>query len=137
MEKCRGLGGVYVVDTGVDNPTNTGIASLDLSRQTIADGGAVTITAAVDGTGVEGELAQTVDLFVISSAGKRVPRGAAEVKLVGESAATVSLEGRGSRFLFYRQRQRIKPERLEPFLSEGLDLLEMFAKSGDGNLGSH
>ena len=95
VEKCPWLGGVYVVDTGVDNPTNTGIASLDLSRQTIADGGAVTITAAVDGTGVKGELAQTVDLFVISSAGKRVPRGSAEVKLVGESAATVSLVADG------------------------------------------
>jgi hypothetical protein len=53
------------------------------------------------------------------------------------SQAAVSLEGRGSRFLFYRQRQRIKPERLEQFLSEGLDVLQMFARSGDGNLGPH
>ena len=95
VEKCPWLGGVYVVDTGVDHPTNTGIASLDLSRQTIADGGAVTITAAVDGTGVEGDVARTVDLFVISAAGKRIPRGSAEVKLVGEAAATVSLVADG------------------------------------------
>ena len=53
------------------------------------------------------------------------------------SAATVSLEGRGSRFLFYRQRQRIKPDRLEQFLSEGLAMLDMFEKSADGNLGHH
>ena len=53
------------------------------------------------------------------------------------SQATVSLEGRGGRFLFYRQRQRIKPDRLEQFLSEGLAMLDMFEKSADGNLGHH
>ncbi len=95
VEKCPWLGGVYVVHTGVDKPVNIGIASLDLSRQTIADGGAVTITAAVDGIGLKGEVAQTVDLFVISATGKRVPRGSAEVKLVGEAAATVSLVADG------------------------------------------
>ncbi len=70
--------------------------------------------------------------------------GAAVIALLGvdqwqaiTSAATVSLEGRGSRFLFYRQRQRIKPDRLEQFLSEGLAMFDMFEKSTDGDLGHH
>lgn len=95
VEECPWLGGVYVVDTGVAKPVNTGIASLDLSRQTVADGGAVTITAAVNGTGLKGEVAQTVDLVVLNAAGQRVPRGSAEVKLMGESEATVSLVADG------------------------------------------
>jgi len=95
VEECPWLGGVYVVDTGVAKPINTGIASLDVSRQTVADGGAVTITAAVNGTGLNGEVAQTVDLVVLNAAGQRVPRGSAEVKLMGESEATVSLVADG------------------------------------------
>jgi len=95
VEERPWLGGVYVVDTGVTKPVNTGIASLDLSRQTVADGGAVTITAAVNGTGLKGEVAQTVDLVVLNAAGQRVPRGSAEVKLVGESEATASLVADG------------------------------------------
>ena len=95
VEKCPWLGGIYVVDTGVANPVNTGIASLDLSRQRVADGGAVTITAAIDGIGHEGEVALTVDLLVINAAGKRVPRGSTEVKLMGGAAATASLVADG------------------------------------------
>ncbi len=95
VEACPWLGGIYVVDTGVAKPVNTGIASLDLSRQRVADGGAVTITATIDGMGHDGELARTVDLLVVNQAGKRVPRGSAEVKLVGGAAATVSLVADG------------------------------------------
>jgi len=95
VEKCSWLGGIYVVDTGVANPVNTGIASLDLSRQTVADGGAVTITAAVDGVGLEGDVSRTVDLFVVNAAGQRVPRGSAEVKLVEGAASTASLVADG------------------------------------------
>ena len=53
------------------------------------------------------------------------------------SQARGSLEARGGRFLYYRQRQRIKPDQLEQFLSEGLEMFAMFEKSADGNLGPH
>lgn len=95
IEKCSWLGGLYIVDTGVAEPMNVGIASLDLSRQTVADGGAVTITAAIDGVGLEANLSRTVDLFVNNAAGKAVPRGSAEVKLQEGSAATVTLVADG------------------------------------------
>ena len=45
------------------------------------------------------------------------------------SQSIVSLEGRGDRFLFYRQRQRIDPDQLEQFLAEGLELFTLFAGS--------
>lgn len=43
------------------------------------------------------------------------------------SQSTVSLEARGNRFLFYRQRQRVNPEQLEQFLAEGLELFTLLA----------
>ena len=95
IEKCPWLGGLYVVDTGVADPMNVGIASLDLSRQTVADGGAVTITATIDGIGLQGEVSRTVDLLVINAAGKTVPRGSTEVKLRGASAATATFVADG------------------------------------------
>ncbi len=95
VDKRPWLGGVYLVDTGVEQPVNTGIASLDLSRQTIADGGAVTLTAVIDGVGLDGEALRTVDLFINNATGKLVPRGTSEVKLSPGAASTVSLVADG------------------------------------------
>ena len=95
VESCPWLGGIYIVDTGVSDPVNSGIASLDLSRQTVAEGGAVTITATVDGTGLSGEVDRTVDLLVVNASGKPVPRGSAAVKLKVGAASTISLVADG------------------------------------------
>ncbi|MEE3373407.1 MAG: hypothetical protein VX346_28985 [Planctomycetota bacterium] len=46
-----------------------------------------------------------------------------------ETLSPISCECRGDRFLFYRQRQRVRPDQLEQLLAEGLDLCKLFPSS--------
>jgi len=70
---------LYVIDIGVENPTNTQISSLELSQQTIPIGGTLLIEASIDSTGTP-QTEQTVELYVQNESGKLIKQGQRTVK---------------------------------------------------------
>ena len=45
-----------------------------------------------------------------------------------ERQSSISCEGRGDQLIYYRQRQRINADQLDRFLTEGIELLALFAR---------
>ena len=46
-----------------------------------------------------------------------------------QSQQKISIEGSGNQIIFYRHRNRIKPEEVESFMEEGFQVLDQFLRS--------
>ena len=78
---------LYVIDVGVENPTNTALSRVELSQQTVPVGGTLLVQAAVETlSGQSSE--QTVELYVQNESGKLIKRGQKPVKIDSEGGRT-------------------------------------------------
>jgi len=80
---------VYLIDVGVDEPTNIGIANLRLSSQTLPAGGDLTVEVTVEGVGTE-SAEPAVELHVQNDNGSLVKREQRAVAVSGGSASSVT-----------------------------------------------
>jgi uncharacterized membrane protein len=80
---------VYLIDVGVVKPTNLGISSLRISRQTVPVGGRLVVEATIDATGIA-EAPQTVELYVQNSSGKPVKQGESPVSLDSKAGTRIA-----------------------------------------------
>ncbi|MCH7688511.1 MAG: VWA domain-containing protein, partial [Planctomycetes bacterium] len=81
---------LYVIDVGVENPTNTSLSTVELSQQTVSVGGILLVEAAVETIGSQPS-EQTVELYVQNESGKLIKQGQQPVKIAAEgSRATVT-----------------------------------------------
>ncbi|QDT50917.1 hypothetical protein Pan258_49990 [Symmachiella dynata] len=79
LERLAALG-VYLIDVGVEEPSNTSLTDLRLSSQTVPQGGVVTVDAAVTGTGT-GSGAKTVGISIQGPAGEMIDQGSSDVQV--------------------------------------------------------
>jgi hypothetical protein len=86
--------GVYVIDVGVEKPSNVGISGVKLSENVISQGSELIVQGTVEGTG-EGESKPTVELWIENETGKLVKRGQSTVTLRGSEAGTAQFSVRG------------------------------------------
>ena len=89
LERLKWVG-VYVIDVGELAPHDVGITDIRLSRQSVAEGSALTIEAALSAIGVE-ESEKTVELSLIGRDGKLIPQGKQSVKVGGQQGARVQI----------------------------------------------
>ncbi|HLQ45298.1 MAG TPA: BatA domain-containing protein, partial [Planctomycetaceae bacterium] len=80
----------YVIDVGETHPKDVGITEVLLSRQSVPDGGTLTIDATLSAIGVE-ESERTVELSLQSRDGKLVKQRQQPVKIGGQTGAKVRL----------------------------------------------
>lgn len=81
---------VYVIDIGELAPHDVGITDIRFSRQSVAEGSALTIEAALSAIGVE-ESEKTVELSLLGRDGKLIPQGKQPVKVGGQQGARVQI----------------------------------------------
>jgi hypothetical protein len=74
---------LYVIDVGVENPTNTSFSKVELSQQTVSTGGTLRIQAALESIGSQPS-EQTVELYVQNESGKLIKQGQRTVKIDAE-----------------------------------------------------
>ncbi len=79
LERLAALG-VYLIDVGVEEPSNTSLTDLRLSSQTVPQGGVVTVDAAVTGTGT-GSGVKTVGISIQGPAGEMIDQGSSDVQV--------------------------------------------------------
>lgn len=77
---------IYLIDVGIADPTNLGITSLKLARQTVSTGGQLVVEAAVEATG-RSETQQVLELFLQNENGNLVKQGQTAVPVNPQSAA--------------------------------------------------
>jgi hypothetical protein len=82
--------GVYVIDVGETAPLDLGITDLSLSRQTIPEGGLLTIDATVSVVGLE-ESEKTIELLLRGRDGQLIKQGQQTIKVGGQQGARVPL----------------------------------------------
>src|SRR5205823_2759404 len=88
LEQMPGVN-VYIIDVGVQAPTNVALTELVLSDQTLPVGSPLDLRVAVSATGIEpGE--RVVELWVENSGGKPVKLDQTSVKIDPATAATAS-----------------------------------------------
>ncbi|MGH7202112.1 MAG: vWA domain-containing protein, partial [Planctomycetaceae bacterium] len=68
---------VYLIDVGVEQPTNVAVAALTLSRQTVPQGGQLIVRAEIDATGSAPQ--QAVELYIRGEGGNLIKQGQASV----------------------------------------------------------
>lgn len=81
--------GVYLIDVGIEQPTNLGITDVRLSRQTVGAGGQVTIDATVRSDRTEPQEA-VVEFWQSIDEGAPVKRDQSTVQVAADGAARVS-----------------------------------------------
>lgn len=80
--------GLYVIDVGIESPTNIGITELGLSDQSVSMGGEIVLNGRLDGMGnAVGE--KTVELFIENRAGKMVRQGSPQTVTVAEGSGAL------------------------------------------------
>ncbi len=81
---------VYVIDVGVEEPTNVAVSSLSLSKQTLPLGGELILQATIEATGAPDPQQRTVELYVHNADGNLVKQGQSTFELKGDSGARVT-----------------------------------------------
>jgi hypothetical protein len=79
---------VYLIDTGLDKPQNTAVTDLQLSDETVSQGGELSLRALVRWQG-PGAQDRTVELLVEDDGGRLVKQGQKDVKLEPGTEAQV------------------------------------------------
>jgi len=85
LERLPSLG-VYLIDTGDEQPKNAGISGLKLSSQSISRGGEVMIEGTVSATGSEAGQ-KTVELSIIGAEGEQIRQGSSDFTVEATAAA--------------------------------------------------
>ena len=85
---------VYLIDVGVEAPTNVGISSLRLSTRTLPQGGELIVQATLDVTGMT-DTERIIELYVQNDIGKLVKQGQLSVKFESELGASAAFSVRG------------------------------------------
>lgn len=75
----------YVIDVGVENPTNVALGDVALSEQVLAESATLRLTTALDSLGIDGPRA--VELYVVDDAGNRQKRDQVVVELTAGAPA--------------------------------------------------
>jgi hypothetical protein len=78
--------GMYVIDVGETSPRDVGITEVTLSRQSLSEGGTLTVDAAVSAVGVE-ESEKIVELSLLGRDGKLLKKGQQSIKVGGQQGA--------------------------------------------------
>ncbi len=81
---------VYIIDVGESQPKDVGITDVTLSRQSVSEGGTLTVDAALTSIGFE-EAEKTVELWMLGRDGKLIKHGQKPVKLGGAAGARVQI----------------------------------------------
>jgi len=86
-----GLVQIYLIDVGVQQATNVGVTSLQLSRQTLPVGGLLTLEAGIEAASPD-KVGRTVELHVRDENGRLVKQGQSTVTVDAESGARVTFQ---------------------------------------------
>lgn len=78
----------YLIDVGVERPTNVAISGVKLSRQTVSEGSELVVEVALDAVGVE-SAARTVELYLNSERGP-VKKGQSTITVDTQAGAKVA-----------------------------------------------
>ncbi|MEX2285482.1 MAG: BatA and WFA domain-containing protein [Planctomycetaceae bacterium] len=81
---------LYIIDVGVEKPTNIGITQLALAKQTVPLGGDLVVTGTIEAVGHDETIERTVELYVENKAGEPVKQGQQSISLNAQSATRVT-----------------------------------------------
>jgi len=94
LERLSWLG-VYVIDTGLEEPRNIALTGLSLSRQTVSADEEVVVEATVSSTGYEGQEVR-VEFFTDGKDGQPVKQGQTTIRLDDGAARKVQFATRAT-----------------------------------------
>lgn len=84
---------IYLIDVGIENPINTSVKQIKLSRQSISEGGQLLIDATISSVGRAG-VDQAVQVMVTTANGDSVKEGQAVVRVDGtDTIVSFPLQG--------------------------------------------
>ena len=84
---------IYLIDVGIENPINTSIKQIKLSKQTISEGGQLLIDATIGSIGRDG-VDQAIEVTVMAPNGDRVKEGQTIVRVDGtDTIVSFPLQG--------------------------------------------